>query len=111
MKTKSSILVTGGLGYIGSHTVVELINQGFDVNIIDNLSNSDISVLDRIYKIAGIKPKFYNIDLRDLKSITQCFQENNHNSIIHFAALKSVGESVLEPEKYYDNNIKSLENI
>ena len=111
MKTKSSILVTGGLGYIGSHTVVELINQGLDVNIIDNLSNSDISVLDRIYKITGIKPKFYHIDLRDLKSIAQCFQENNYNSIIHFAALKSVGESVLKPEKYYDNNIKSLENI
>ena len=105
MKGKSSILVTGGLGYIGSHTVVELINQGYDVHIIDNLCNSDISVLDNIYRITGIKPKFYHKDLRDLKSITKCFQENKFYSIIHFAALKSVSESVLEPNKYYDNNI------
>ena len=111
MKEKSSILVTGGLGYIGSHTVVELINQGYDVHIIDNLCNSDISVLDNIYRITGIKPKFYHKDLRDLKSITKCFQENKYYSIIHFAALKSVKESVLEPDKYYNNNIKSLENI
>lgn len=111
MIEKSSILVTGGLGYIGSHTVVELINRGFDVQIIDNLCNSDISVLDRIYQIVGIKPKFHHIDLRDLDSIKNCFRENKYNSIIHFAALKSVRESVLEPQKYYDNNIKSLENI
>ena len=76
MKEKSSILVTGGLGYIGSHTVVELINRGFDVQIIDNLCNSDISVLDRIYQIVGIKPNFHHVDLRDLDSIKNCFREN-----------------------------------
>ena len=106
------ILVTGGLGYIGSHTVVELQNAGFDVVIIDNLSNSKIEVLDRITEISGIKPKYYNFDLADKTECTKFFSENtNINGIIHFAAYKAVGESVNKPLMYYRNNLESLMNI
>lgn len=103
------ILVTGGLGFIGSHTVVELQNEGFDVVVIDNLSNSSIDVLDGIEKITGKKPIFENIDLRDKNSVQNFF--NKHNDIvgvIHFAASKAVGESVENPLLYYENNINSL---
>ena len=108
---KNKILVTGGLGYIGSHTTVELINQGFQVTIVDNLSNSESFILDRIEKITGTRPKFYEFDLTERKKTQNCFKENNFDAVIHFAALKSVSESVKKPLEYHNNNIKSLENI
>ena len=108
---KNKILVTGGLGYIGSHTTVELINQGFQVTIVDNLSNSEIFILDRIEKITGTRPKFYEFDLTERKKTENCFNENNFDGVIHFAALKSVSESIKKPLEYYNNNLKSLENI
>jgi len=106
------ILVTGGLGYIGSHTVVELQSTGFDVIIIDNLSNSKIEVLDRITQITGIKPEYHNFDLAD-KNACEVFFDNNSDiaGIIHFAAYKAVGESVSKPLMYYRNNLESLMNI
>ena len=106
------ILVTGGTGYIGSHTVVELQQKGFDVLILDNLSNSYLSVVDKIEKITGIRPGFELLDLKD-KTNTAAFFKNNSDiaGIIHFAALKAVGESVEKPLEYYDNNILSLLNI
>lgn len=106
---KNKILVTGGLGYIGSHVVVELQNKGYDVVIIDNLSNSSIDVLDMIKSITGIKPIFEKIDLRDKKSLSGFFKVNSDiQGVIHFAALKAVGQSVNEPLLYYENNINSL---
>lgn len=105
MKT---ILVTGGLGFIGSHTVVELQNAGYKVIIIDNLSNTTISVLDNIVSITGIKPEFYNIDLRIKKDIQHFFKSHTVDGIIHFAAFKAVGESIERPLAYYENNINSL---
>lgn len=103
------ILVTGGLGFIGSHTVVELQNEGFDVVVIDNLSNSSIDVLQRIENITGKKPQFENIDLRDKKSVQDFFKKNaDVSGVIHFAASKAVGESVVNPLLYYENNINSL---
>lgn len=100
-----NILVTGGTGYIGSHTVVELIERGYNVIIIDNLSNSDVSVLNRIEKITGVKPKFYEGDIRDRSVLIQIFSENKIDAVINFAGLKAVGESCREPLMYYDNNI------
>ncbi len=105
MKT---VLVTGGLGFIGSHTVVELQNEGFEVVIIDNLSNSSIEVLDRIVSITGKKPIYFNIDLKDKIAVKNFFKNNNIDGIIHFAASKAVGESVQIPLEYYENNIGSL---
>ena len=106
---KRLILVTGGLGFIGSHTVVELQNEGFDVIAIDNLSNSSISVLTGIEKITGKKPIFEQIDLRDKKAVRSFFEKYpNIAGIIHFAASKAVGESVENPLLYYENNIHSL---
>ena len=105
------ILVTGGTGYIGSHTVVELLNKGFEVIIIDNLSNSHVEVLDAIEKITGIKPAFFDCDLSDESSVINFFQRNKVDAIIHFAAYKSVGESVEEPLMYYRNNLLSLINL
>ncbi len=103
------ILVTGGLGFIGSHTVVELQQQNFEVLIVDNLSNSSIDVLDRITKITSKKPLFEQIDLRDKKSVEDLFQKySDISGIIHFAASKAVGESVENPLLYYENNINSL---
>ncbi len=102
------VLVTGGLGFIGSHTVVELQNEGFEVYIIDNLSNSKIEVLDRITSITGVKPNFFNIDLRDKASVKDFFATNKVDGTIHFAAYKAVGESVQMPLEYYENNIGSL---
>jgi UDP-glucose 4-epimerase len=106
------ILVTGGTGYIGSHTVVELQQKGFDVIIIDNLSNSYVSVVDQIEKITGIRPGFELLDLKDEKKTINFFRKNDGIAgIIHFAALKAVGESVEKPLEYYRNNIFSLINI
>ena len=103
------ILVTGGLGFIGSHTVVELQNEGFEVVAIDNLSNSSIEVLDGIEKIAGKKPIFENIDLREKLAVQNFFKKNQDIiGVIHFAASKAVGESVENPLLYYENNINSL---
>lgn len=106
------ILVTGGLGFIGSHTVVELQKEGFDVVIIDDLSNSSVSVLKGIEAITGKKPEFEQIDLRH-KAATKSFFKNHEDitGIIHFAASKAVGESVGNPLLYYENNIGSLINI
>ncbi|UOB19050.1 UDP-glucose 4-epimerase GalE [Abyssalbus ytuae] len=103
------ILVTGGLGFIGSHTVVELQNEGFEVVIIDNLSNSSISVLDGIYNITGKKPIFEKLDLREKQKVQDFFKKyNDIEGVIHFAASKAVGESVEKPLLYYENNIGSL---
>lgn len=105
----AKILVTGGLGYIGSHTVVELINNKHEVIIIDNLSNSELSVLDGIYSITGIKPHFENIDICDESSVNECFKKyNSIDAVIHFAAYKAVGESVEKPLEYYKNNVYGL---
>jgi len=106
------ILVTGGTGYIGSHTVVELQAKGYDVIIVDNLSNSHLSVLDNIEKISGIRPEFEKFDLADEIKIKDFFKRNSDISgIIHFAASKAVGESVEKPLLYYRNNLFSLVNI
>ncbi|MDA3890721.1 MAG: UDP-glucose 4-epimerase GalE [Salinivirgaceae bacterium] len=112
MSTKGKILVTGGMGYIGSHTTVELINQGYEVVIIDNLSNSQAFILDRIEEITGLRPKFYEFDLLDEKALDACFAENiNLRGIIHFAAGKAVGESVEKPLYYYRNNLVTMLNV
>lgn len=105
------ILVTGGTGYIGSHTVVELQKTGFDVVIIDDLSNSSIEVLDNIEKISGIKPEFEQFNLQDKEKTKAFFQKYSIDAIIHFAASKAVGESVQEPLMYYQNNLVSLINL
>jgi UDP-glucose 4-epimerase len=105
------ILVTGGTGYIGSHTVVELQNAGFEVIIIDNLSNSNVDVLDGIAKISGIRPLFYEMDCTDKNDLELLFKENSFDGIIHFAASKAVGESVHKPLMYYRNNLVSLINL
>ena len=102
------ILVTGGLGFIGSHTVVELQQAGYEVVIIDNLYNSKIEVLDSITSITGIKPSYFNIDLRDKIAVEDFFKNNKIDGIIHFAASKAVGESVNNPLLYYENNISTL---
>lgn len=106
------ILVTGGTGFIGSHTVVELQQKGYEVIVVDNLSNSYAEVVDRIEKISGVRPHFEKIDLAD-RELTMRFFAQHHDidAIIHFAAYKAVGESVAEPLKYYHNNIGSLLNI
>lgn len=110
--TNQPILVTGGTGYIGSHTVVELQEQGYDVIIIDDLSNSSIEVLDAICQITGTKPGFEQFDLCDNDKLTNFFNRyDNISSIIHFAACKAVGESVKYPLKYYRNNLLSLMNL
>ncbi|HFR3774353.1 TPA: UDP-glucose 4-epimerase GalE [Streptococcus suis] len=102
-----SILVTGGAGYIGSHTVVELLKLGKDVVIVDNLSNSSILVLDRIETITGKRPTFYELDVADKTALREVFEKENIESAIHFAGYKAVGESVEKPVMYYENNIMS----
>jgi UDP-glucose 4-epimerase len=99
------ILVTGGTGYIGSHTVVEILKEGHEVVIIDNLYNSDLEVLNRIESISGIKPKFYEVDILDREGLRKVFSENNIDAVVHFAGLKAVGESVEKPLMYYNNNV------
>lgn len=109
---KETILVTGGTGFIGSHTVVELQQAGYNVVIIDNLSNSKADVVDGIERITGIRPAFENVDCCDMKSMENVFNKyNSIKGIIHFAASKAVGESVQKPLLYYRNNILSLINI
>jgi UDP-glucose 4-epimerase len=102
------ILVTGGLGFIGSHTVVELLASGYEVFIIDDLSNTRIEVLDRIFEITNKKPTFFNIDLKNKELLKEFFRKNKVEGVIHFAAYKAVGESVEKPLTYYENNISSL---
>lgn len=99
------ILLTGGLGYIGSHTAVELIESGYDVVIIDNLSNSSITTLDNLKKIVNKDIKFYQGDVQDKSMLTKIFTENQIDAVIHFAGYKAVGESVQKPLAYYDNNL------
>lgn len=109
---KQTILVTGGTGFIGSHTTVELLQAGYDVVIVDNLSNSKIEVLDGIEKITGVRPAFENIDLRDKEATENVLKKYPKiEGIIHFAASKAVGESVEKPLLYYRNNIVSLVNL
>jgi UDP-glucose 4-epimerase len=100
-----AILVTGGAGYIGSHTCVELLNAGYDVVVVDNLYNSKEESLRRVEKITGKTVKFYNCDIRDAKGLAKVFGENDIDSVIHFAGLKAVGESCRIPLSYYENNI------
>ncbi len=108
----AKILVTGGLGYIGSHTVVELINSGYEPVIVDDLSNSDPKILEQLSKIIGFKPAFYEMDLCDEQKVKALVAaEPDISGIIHFAAFKAVGESVAKPLKYYRNNFYSLVNI
>ena len=109
---KGKILVTGGTGYIGSHSTVELQNAGYEVVIIDNLSNSNIEVLDGIERITGKRPTFVQADCTDMEALHQLFKENpGIKGIIHFAASKAVGESVQKPLLYYRNNLMSLVNL
>lgn len=113
LNTKKKIIVTGGLGYIGSHTVVELIESGYEIVIADNLSNSDLDVLDKINEVtSGDKPKFEALDLTDAEKTFSFFQQHkNTKGVINFAALKAVGESVQKPILYYKNNLSILLNI
>lgn len=109
---KQTILVTGGTGFIGSHTSVELIQAGYDVVIVDNLSNSKVEVLDGIEQITGVRPAFEQVDLRDAEATENVFKKYpSISGIIHFAASKAVGESVEKPLLYYRNNIVSLVNL
>lgn len=106
-----NILVTGGLGYIGSHTVVALQQAGLNVIIIDDLSNSQLEVWEKITAITGIQPVYYNIDLKDFNAVSVFFQSHKIDGIIHFAAYKAVGESVEKPLMYYRNNLLGLMNV
>ncbi|SDQ04619.1 UDP-galactose 4-epimerase [Chryseobacterium soldanellicola] len=106
-----AILVTGGLGYIGSHTVVELLNNGFEVVIVDDLSNSEKFILKNIEEVAGKKPVFYPFDLKRKELLTQVFEAHQIDGCINFAASKAVGESQIKPVDYYENNLFSLINI
>jgi len=105
------ILVTGGLGFIGSHTVVELIENNHEVIILDNLVNSKIEVLDKIEKITKVRPKFYQINLLTLEDVRKVFHENEIEGVIHFAGLKAVNESIHQPLNYYENNISGTINL
>ena len=102
-----NILVTGGAGYIGSHTCIELMANGYDVIVVDNLCNANPKSLDRVEQLAGKKPKFYEGDVRDEALMRKIFAENEISAVIHFAGLKAVGESVAQPWRYYDNNLNS----
>ena len=99
------ILVTGGAGYIGSHTCVNLLENNYEVVIVDNLYNSNEKVVDRITQITGKKPAFYNVDLLDKEALDDVFEKEKIDAVIHFAGLKAVGESVEKPIEYYHNNI------
>jgi UDP-glucose 4-epimerase len=108
---QNAILITGGTGFIGSHTVVECIENGMKCVIMDNLSNSKMSVVDDIYKITDKRVKFYNTDMLDHDGVNRIFKENNIGAVIHFAGLKAVGESVSKPLEYYSNNLTGTMNI
>jgi len=101
----TTILITGGTGYIGSHTVVELMAVGHEIFILDNLCNSKASVLDRIQRIVGRRPRFEQIDVRDRPALRRIFSSHRFDAVVHFAGLKAVGESVERPLEYYDNNV------
>lgn len=105
------ILVTGGTGYIGSHTTVELIEAGHEVEILDNLYNSQENVLDIIKELTGVKPKFHKVDLRDAEALAKIFQDGDFDAVIHFAGLKAVGESIEKPLEYYENNVGGTINL
>ena len=102
-----NVLVTGGAGYIGSHTVVELIKAGHRVVIVDDLSNAKADVVDRIETITGVRPDFYELDCKNAQGLRQVFADHKIDAIIHFAAFKAVGESVRKPLQYYRNNLDS----
>ena len=102
-----NVLVTGGAGYIGSHTCVELLESGYGVVVVDNLCNSNPKSLDRVRELTGKSVKFYEGDVRDEALMRRIFQENEIGCVIHFAGLKAVGESVAMPWEYYDNNLNS----
>jgi len=108
MSDKKRILLTGGAGYIGAHTAVELIQLGYDTVLIDDFSKSDKTLLEGIERITGKKPVFFEGDCRDMQFLEKLFSQNKFDSVIHFAAYKSVGESVREPLAYYDNNLRSM---
>ena len=100
-----TVLLTGGTGFIGSHTAVEMINAGFDVVIADNLSNSEDAVIDKIEMITGIRPEFYNVDIADRLALNNIFEEQKVDAVVHFAGYKVVGESIDKPIEYYRNNL------
>lgn len=106
-----SILVTGGAGYIGSHTLIDLLSNNYDLVVVDNLCNSSFESIKRVEILSGTKIKFYNIDLRNKDQLKSLFEEFNFECVIHFAGLKSVGESVAEPLNYYDNNLTGSLNL
>ena len=108
---KKKVLVTGGLGYIGSHTVISLFENGFEPVILDNLSNSSPSVIENIKEVLGYEPIIYIEELRDRKSLISIFNENKFDGVIHFAASKYVGESVKNPLKYYKNNLDTISSL
>lgn len=108
---KKKILVTGGTGYIGSHAVVELISNGYEVEILDNLYNSKIEVLDKIEEISGVRPKFYEVDMMNSHGLDEVFAKGKFDCVIHFAGLKAVAESVRLPLKYYETNIGGTVNL
>ena len=106
-----TILVTGGSGYIGSHTVLELLNKNYNVVVVDNLSNSSYESLRRVQKITGKTVTFYENDIRDTEALEKIFSAHKFDAVIHFAAFKAVGESCRLPLKYYDNNISGTVNL
>ncbi len=105
------ILVTGGTGYIGSHTIIELYQKGYEIDVLDNLYNSKVTVLDKIEQLAGKRPNFYQIDLRDFDQMDALFAANHYDLVIHFAGLKAVAESIEKPLEYYENNVGGTVNL
>lgn len=109
--SKQTVLVTGGVGYIGSHTVLELLNAGYDVIVVDNLCNSNLRCLRRVEELAGRATTFYNVDIRDKEALGAIFSSHKVDAVIHFAGLKAVGESVAKPLLYYQVNVMGTLNL
>ncbi|MDO4759832.1 MAG: UDP-glucose 4-epimerase GalE [Candidatus Saccharibacteria bacterium] len=105
------VLVTGGTGFIGSHTIVELHNKGYEVDVVDNLCNSKAEILDGVEKITGKKPELFKVDIRDKEALEKIFSERRYGLVIHFAGLKAVPESIEKPLEYYENNISGTINL